>query len=108
MMGAVWLSFWLVPGLTFSGDWLALLVFAVLIGLANAVVIPLLKLLALPLRIVTLGLATLAINIGVMILVIIIGESMDLGVSSDGFVSTLLGALLLTVLSSVVSWLVKD
>ena len=108
MVGALWATIAIVPGLSFEGAWGALVLLAVLIALANAVVIPILKALALPLRIVTLGLATLAINIGVLVILLLVAESMDLGISSDGFPSSLLGALVLTVLSSVISFLVKD
>ena len=108
MVGALWATIAIVPGLSFEGAWGTLVLLAVLVALANAVVIPILKALALPLRIVTLGLATLAINIGVLVILLLAAESMDLGISSDGLPSSLLGALVLTVLSSVISFLVKD
>lgn len=108
MMGAAWVTFRVVPGLRFDGDGWALLFVALLIGVANGIVIPILKLFALPLRIVTLGLATLAINLVVLFGVIALAENLDLGVTSDGFWSTLLGALILTVLSSIISALVSD
>ena len=74
----------------------------------EGIVIPVLKLFALPLRILTLGLATLAINLVVLFGVIALAQNLDLGVTSDGFWSTLLGALVLTVLSSIISALVRD
>lgn len=108
MVGALWATIAIVPGLTFEGAWGSLVLMALLVALANAVVIPILKLLALPLRILTLGLATLAINIGVLLVLLLAAESMDLGISSDGLASSLLGALVLTVLSSAISFFVKD
>jgi len=75
---------------------------------ANAFVRPILKLLALPVRIVTLGVATLAINVFVVVGVLWLAEQLDLGVASDGWVPTLLGALIITVLSSIVSAIIKD
>lgn len=108
MAAAVWLTVQLVPGLVFSGDVWGLLVVALLVGVANGIVIPTLKLLALPVRILTLGLATLAINIAVVFGIIVLTENLDIGLSSDGFGSTALGALVLTVLSSVISLVTKD
>lgn len=108
MVGALWATIAIVPGLTFEGAWGSLVLLGLLIALANAVVIPILKVLALPLRILTLGLATLAINIGVLLVLLLVAESMDLGIASDGLASSLLGALVLTVLSSVISFFVKD
>ncbi len=108
MVGALWATIAIVPGLTWEGAWGSLVVLALLIALANAVVIPILKAFALPLRILTLGLITLAINIGVLLVLLLVADRMDLGISSDGLVSSLLGALVLTVLSSVISFFVKD
>ncbi len=107
-MAAVWATFALVNGLTFDGDWLGLLVIALVIGVANAIVIPLLKLVSIPVRIMTLGLFTLVINVGVVFLVIVVTESLELGVASSGWLATLLGAFLLTIFSSMISMLTKD
>ncbi|MGI9585706.1 MAG: phage holin family protein [Acidimicrobiia bacterium] len=108
MVLAVWVTFAVVDGLSFDGDWLGLVIVALIIGVANAVVIPLLKLISLPVRIVTLGLFTLVINIAVLLGVIVLADILDLGVSSTGFVPTLIGALLLTVFSSIISMIAKD
>jgi len=108
MVGAVWVTFTIVPGLSYDGNWVTLVVVALLIALANALVIPFLKVISLPIRFVTLGLFTLAINILVLIGVIALAQAIEVGISSDGFGASLLGALLLTVLSSVISWFVKD
>ncbi len=108
MVVAVWLTFRIVPGLSFDGDAWVIVVIAVLVGLANAIVIPILKVFALPLRVMTLGLVTLVINVAVMFALIIIAGSMEVGITSDGALANVLGALVLTVLSSVISFLVRD
>lgn len=108
MVGAVWLTFRVVPGLGFDGDTWALLVLALLVGVANGFVIPIIKLFAIPLRILTLGIATLAINLLVMFGLIALAQALDLGITSNGFGAELLGALVLTVLSSLISFLTKD
>ena len=108
MMAALWFTFFLVSGLTFDGDWVALLMISLLIALLNATVVPIVKLIALPARILTLGLFTLVINAAAMAAVIWISEEGDLGVASTGWGATVLGALLLTVLSSLISKFVGD
>ena len=108
MMGALWITFTIVSGLTFDGDWVALLVISLIIGLLNATIVPIAKVIAIPARILTLGLFTLVINVAAMALVIWISQESDLGVASTGWVATVLGALLLTVLSSVISTFVGD
>ncbi len=52
---------WLLPGVSIS-SWPALLVAALVLGLVNAVVRPLLVLLTLPISILTLGLFYLVVN----------------------------------------------
>jgi putative membrane protein len=108
MVAAVWLTFTVVAGLSYDGNWVTLVVVALLIALANALVIPLIKLVSLPIRMMTLGLFTLAINVLVLAGVIALAQNIEVGVQSDGFGSSLLGALLITVLSSVISWFVRD
>jgi putative membrane protein len=104
----IWLTFKVINGLTFDGDWFGFLAIVVLLALANALVLPILKLLALPIRMMTLGIATLVINVSVIIAVIWAAERLDLGVSSTGWGPTALGAIMITILSSVVSTLIKD
>lgn len=58
---AVWITAWTLDGVTVEPWWAALLVAAVL-GLVNTLIRPIVKLLALPINIVTLGLFTLVIN----------------------------------------------
>jgi putative membrane protein len=104
----VWLTFEFIDGLTFNGDWLGFFAIVALLAVANAFVLPVLKVLALPIRLMTLGIATLAINLAVIIAVIWMAEWLDLGVSSTGWGPTILGALMITILSSIVSALIKD
>jgi putative membrane protein len=104
----VWLTFEFIDGLTFNGDWLGFFAIVALLAVANAFVLPVLKVLALPVRLMTLGIATLAVNLAVIIAVIWMAEWLDLGVSSTGWGPTILGALMITILSSIVSALIKD
>lgn len=92
----LWLASTLVDGLRFeSGGWLILA--AVLLGLVNAVVRPLVVLLTLPLTVVTLGLFLLVVN-GIMLALV---AGLLPGFSIDGFWDAVWGALL----TGVVSWI---
>jgi putative membrane protein len=81
----------------------AAIVAALILGVVNAVVRPLLILLTLPVVLLTLGLFTLVINAITFYLVAHLG----LGFSVDGFGSAFLGALVLSIVSFVLSSLVK-
>jgi len=99
---AAWLTVWRVPGLSFDGEWWWWLVFGLAIGIINSTIRPIAKVLAIPLRILTLGLFTLVINVGLMAGAIWIARDADVGLSSDSVLATLAGALVLTIVSSIV------
>jgi putative membrane protein len=105
---AVWLTFWLIDGLDWGGDLWALIGIGIILGLVNAFIKPVVKLLALPIRAMTLGLFTLVINVLLMTLVIVLADAMDLGVTSDCWVTTLLGGVVLSVVSATLSMFVSD
>ncbi|WP_190121278.1 phage holin family protein [Streptomyces inusitatus] len=103
--GALAVAIWLVGGITLSGESTAkkagtLLVVALLFGLVNFLVKPLLKLLTLPLFILTLGLITLVVNALMLMLTSWLADQLDLSFHVDGFWTAVLGGLII----SVVSW----
>ena len=100
---ATWVTIWVVPGLLFDGEWWWFAVFGLVLGLVNAYIKPIAKLLTLPVRIVTLGLFTLVVNVALMGALIWLGEAADTGLSSDSVWATLLGGLVLTVIASILS-----
>lgn len=104
----VWVTFAVIDGLTFGGDWFGFLIVVGMLAVANAVVLPILKVLALPIRMMTLGLATLAINVAVIVGIIWFAGRLDPDISSAAWGPTILGALMITILSSMVSTLIKD
>lgn len=65
---AIGLSAWILPGIKIKGVWSALLV-ALVLGLLNAVLAPILNLLALPLTFLTLGLFSWVVNALIILLV---------------------------------------
>ena len=89
---AILLVAYLVPGVAVTGFYAALIV-AVVLGLLNLVIKPLIILLTLPINILTLGLFTFVIN---ALLFWFVGTVVK-GFSVDGFIPAFLGALILTI-----------
>jgi putative membrane protein len=77
---------------------------SIVMGFINATIRPLLLLLTLPLNLLTLGLFTLVIN-GLMLWLV---SMFVRGFEIQNFVTAFFAALILTVISSVISFLVKD
>jgi putative membrane protein len=62
----LWLAVTFVPGVSFTGDWQGLVLAGALLGLVNAIIKPLINMITLPLRIITLGLFGLVINLAIV------------------------------------------
>lgn len=93
---------YLIPGFKVDG-FIGALVLVLVLGLLNILVKPILLILALPVNILTLGLFTLIINAVVLQLAV----GLLAGVSSDGFVTTLLASVVMSVLSMLVGKTMK-
>ena len=93
----------LVPGVTFEGDWLLLFGVALVFGVLNAVIRPVLFVLTLPFLIVTLGLFTFVLNALMLWMTSAASDLFDLRFHVDGFGAAFLGALVITIVSFVLS-----
>ncbi len=100
---ALYLTTLIVPGVRVT-DFGAAVVAALVLGIVNAVIRPVLLILTLPLNILTLGLFTLVINAAMLYLVA--GATHRLQI--DSFLSAVIGAIVLSVISFVLSHLVRD
>lgn len=98
-----------VPGITpQTGSYTAYLWLALIFGLLNALLRPLLKLLTFPLIFLTLGLFTLLINTFLFWLVGVVGANFHIGFSVDGFLPAFLGGLVVSLVSMVLNTIFKD
>lgn len=97
-----------IPGLRFDGDWKTLLVVALIFGLVNALVRPLLTVLTCPLMVLTLGLFTFVINALMLALTGWIAQQMNLGFTVDGFWAALVGSIVISIVSFVLTLFVRD
>jgi putative membrane protein len=98
----------LVPGITLEGGWTSILWLALIFGLINAFLRPLLKLLTCPLIVLTLGLFTLLINTFLFWLTGQVGQAVGINMTVDGFWPAFLGGLVVSVVSIVMSLILKD
>ena len=97
----LWIASVVVPGVSFRGTG-TLLFAAVLLGLVNAVVRPLVVLFTLPIAVLTLGAFLLLINAAMLGLVALLLDGFRL----DGFFSALFGSLVVSFTGWVASWYV--
>ena len=104
---------WLLDGIRVGGGGdddrlLTLLGVAVVFGLVNAFVAPVVKLLSLPFIILTLGLLLWVINAVMLLLTGAITDELGLDFTVDGFGTALLGALIISVVTALLGSVVDD
>jgi putative membrane protein len=102
---------WLTPGIQVAepNGWVAVLVMAAVLGLANAVVRPLLVLLSCPLVLLTLGLFLLVINALTFMLASWIATNVfGAGFYVADFWAALIGSIIVSIVSFVLSLLLPD
>lgn len=105
---AIFLAIRFVPGISLQSGWAGVIWLALIFGLVNAFLRPLLKLLTCPLIIVTLGLFTLLINTFLFWLTGQIGQFFGIAITIDGFWPAFLGGLIVSIVSVVLTLILKD
>ena len=105
---ALWAATRLVSGISFTGGWPTLFVVALVFGILNVLVKPVLFFLTLPFFLVTLGLFTLVLNAAMLWLTSALSESLGLGFRVEGFWAAFLGALVVSIVSFALSLFVTS
>ncbi|MES2522683.1 MAG: phage holin family protein [Gemmatimonadota bacterium] len=106
---ALWCAAYFIDGIRYTGSWGGLLGLALVFGLVNTLIRPVLSFFSFPIRLLTLGLFTLVLNALMLLLTAWLARRFDIAFEVTGFVPAFLGALLVSVLSTVLSFfLVKD
>ena len=95
----------LVQGITFTGEWWKMIIIGAVFGIVNSFIKPLLTFFTLPLIILTLGLFTLIINTLMLLLTAKLSGPFELGLRINGFWPAFWGALIVSVVSMILSWL---
>jgi putative membrane protein len=94
-----------VSGISFDGDWRLLFGVALVFGVLNALVRPVLFVLTFPFLLLTLGLFTLVLNAFMLWLTSGLSEALGLGFHVRGFWAAFLGALVVSIVSFALSLL---
>ena len=100
---AIFAAAWLVPGVFLAGAVPALIA-GLILGLVNALVRPILVILTLPFTLITLGLFLFVVNTICFALTAALVPGFDI----SGFIPAFLGALIVTIVSWILSGLTKD
>jgi len=101
---ALGLAVTLVQGLDFTGNVFGLLIVAIVFGLVNALIKPIVRIVTLPISVVTLGLFSLVINALMLLLTGWLTEPLEV----SGFFPALWGSIIISIVSTVLNRFVRD
>ena len=104
---------WLIDGISVSGGStedrvITLVLVALIFGVINAVVAPVLKLLSLPFIILSLGLFLIVINAAMLMLTSWISGEVGLGFNVAGFWTAVIGAIVVTIATWILEAVLPD
>lgn len=110
---AVAAATWLLDGIRLTGGSqedkaITLVLVALIFGVINAVLGPIIKLLSLPFIILTLGLLLLVINALLLLLTSFISQEVGLGFDVEGFWTAVFGSIIITVTSWILEAVLPD
>ena len=105
---ALYIAARVVPGIHLGDSAVVVLGVALVFGLVNALIRPLLSLLTCPLIILTLGLFTLVINAAMLLLTSALSRAVGLTFVVEGFWPAFWGALIVSIVSFVVTLLIRE
>ena len=97
-----------VDGISFTGRPAALIAVALVFGVVNTIVKPVIKFFSIPAIFLTLGLFLLVINAMMLLVTSSLSRSLGLGFTVRGFVPALLGAVVVSITSLVLGQFVDE
>jgi len=105
---ALYVAARIVSGIEMGENWLGVLGIALVFGLVNALIGPLLKLLTCPFIILTLGLFTLVVNAVMLLLTSALSRAVGLSFVVEGFWPAFWGALVVSIVSLVMTLVIHE
>lgn len=101
---ALWVAVRLVSGITYDGGWAGFLGVALVFGIVNAIVKPVITFLSIPFILLTLGLFFLVVNAFALWITSGLAGGLGLGFRVDGFWAAFLGALVVSIVNLLLTW----
>lgn len=109
---------YVLPQIDFTGDWTQLALLALIAGLVNGLIKPVIKLLTFPISVITLGLFGLIVNAFLLLLIAWLAERVDIDftvggfaaspISVDAIAAAIIGAIAISVTGTLVGMVIRD
>lgn len=105
---ALWVTVYLVPGISYTGPLLHLVLVALVFGVVNALVRPLLVALTCPLILLTLGLFALVLNGLMLWLTSALSGALGIEFHVAGFIPAFIGGIVFGIANAILNIFIKD
>lgn len=105
---ALWATVYFVPGISHAGPIYHLLIVAIVFGLVNALIRPLLVALTCPLIVLTLGLFALVLNGLMLWLTSALAGALGIDFHVSGFIPAFIGGLVFGIVSAILNIFISD
>lgn len=105
---ALYVAVQLVPGITYEGGWPILVAMAIIFGLVNAVVRPILSFLTCPLIVLTMGVFILVINASMLLMAARLARVLAVSFYVEGFGAAFWGAVVISIVSFFMNVFIAD
>lgn len=105
---ALWVAEAIVPGIEYTGGPLGLLVVALVFGIVNAVIRPILLVLTCPIVLLTLGLFIFVLNAFMLWLTAELSDALGIAFRVEGFLPALVGGFVIAIVSTLLNVFVGD
>jgi putative membrane protein len=111
------MAYLLKPNIQYEGDVPGLILLAVIAGVVNGLIKPIIKLLSLPIRLATLGLFSFVINAAMLLLIAWLAGKVDIhftihgfppDFTLDAFIWALIGSIVLSIISTIIGFFIHD
>lgn len=101
---ALWLAAKFIDGIRYTGSASGLIALSLVFGVANAFIRPILEFFSLPVIILTLGLFSMVLNAAMLLVTSAFATRLDIPFHVDGFGAAFVGALVVSIASTVLGW----
>ena len=105
---ALWVATRIVPGVSYSGGVMPMFAVALVFGIVNAVIGTAARIVTFPIIILTLGIFILVLNGLMLLLTSALSSALGLGFHVQGFWAAFWGALVVSLVSTILSLLIRD
>lgn len=102
---ALWMAAKFIDGIRYTGTATGLLTLSLVFGVANAFIRPIIEFFSLPVLIITLGLFSMVLNAAMLLITSALATRLQIPFQVDGFGPAFIGALLVSVASTVLGWI---